>query len=229
MSDLCTIFNKITGCEVSEDVGPLNLKSKDPKARYSRNTISLAEPFNDKEYHLAGSFLGVVSVTGGASCTIKLDYIHSGVIDLREVKEIKAHFNKLYITTDGTGGVLTLYVCQAMETVIEPETKNIYTGMIYSNAPDTENDVQRLEEASMGFHLSSVIIRNAQPALGNDAEIGYVPFTGTLPNRAIFTAYSFRLIPKSHYTLTKVNAAGLGYCSTVEGNHANLKIIGTIA
>jgi hypothetical protein len=117
----------------------------------------------------------------------------------------------------------------SLKQVIEPETKNIYTGMLYSYAPNTENDVQRLEEASMGFHLSSVIIRNAQPSLGNDAEIGYVSFTGALPNRAAFTAYSFRLIPKSHYTLTKVNPAGLGYCSTVEGNHANLKIIGTIA
>jgi hypothetical protein len=124
MTDLCSIFNKITGCEVSEDVGPLNLKSKDPKARYSRIIVNLDEAFIDKEYYLAGSFIGVVSVTGGASCTIKLDYIRSGVIDLREVKEIKAQFNKLYITTDGIGGALTLYVCQAMETVIEPETSN---------------------------------------------------------------------------------------------------------
>lgn len=227
MTDLCTIFNKITGCETSGSLEALN--SKEPKARYSRITVNLDEAFIDKEYYLAGSYLGVVSVTGGASCTIKLDYERSGVIDLREIESIKANFNKLYITTDGTGGELTLYICQSMEAQIKPETKNIYTGMVYSYAPDTENDVLRLEDSSLGFHLSSVIIRNAQPSLGNDAEIGYVPFTGTLPNRATFTAYSFRLIPKSHYTLTKVNAAGLGYCSTVEGNHANLKIIGTIA
>jgi hypothetical protein len=226
MSDLCSIFNKITGCEVSEDVEPS--KSKDPKARYSRITISLNEAFTDKEYYIAGSYLGVVSVTGGASCTIKLDYERSGIIDLREIESIRANFNKLYITTDGIGGELILYICQSMVAQIKPETKNIYTGMVYSAAGNTADDVNRLEDASYGFHLSQVIIRNAQPTLGNDAEIGWIPFTGALPARADFLNWSFRLIPKSHYTLTKLNAAGLGYCSTVAGNPANLKIIGTI-
>lgn len=225
MGDLCTIFNKITGCEslAPEGVVP----SKDPKARYSRITVSLREAFTDKEFYLAGSFLGVVSVTGGASCAIKLDYLHSGVIDLREVKEIKAHFNKLYITTDGTGGELILYVCQAMETVIEPETKNIYTGMLYSDAGDTADNVIRLVDSSYGWHLSQVTIRNAH--FTRDAEVGYIPFTGAVPSRADFLGWSFRLIPKMQTTLVKVNAAGIGVCSTVAGNPANLKIIGTIS
>jgi hypothetical protein len=222
MTDLCTIFDKITGCETLEDVGP----SKDPKARYSRITIDLNEAFIDKEYYLAGSFIGVVSVTGGASCSIKLDYERSGVLNLREIKSIKANFNKLYITTDGVGGKVILYICQSMEAQIAPETKDIFTGMVFSVAANTANDVQRLIDSSYGFHLSEVTIRNAH--LVNDAEIGWVHFTDTVPSRAEFLAWSFRLLPKMQTTLVKVNAAGIGYCSTVAGNHANLKIIGSI-
>lgn len=220
MSDLCSIFNKITGCETPEGIVP----SKDPKARYSRITVSLDEALTDKEFHLAGSFLGVVSVMGGASCTIKLDYIHSGVIDLREVKEIKANFNKLYITTDGTGGALILYVCQYMETAIEPETKTAYSGITYSDVGYTTDNVLRLANASSGLMFEQLIIRNAN-ALG-DGEIGYVHPTKALPNRAVFVTSSFRLIPKSHYTLTKVNPASIGFCSTVLGSPILLKLIG---
>ena len=223
MADLCSIFNKITGCETREDIIP----SKDPKARYSRITIPLNVAFTDKEYHLAGSFIGVVSVTGGGSCTIRLDYLHSGQINLREIETIKSKFNKLYITTDGNGGVLTLYICQSMETIISPETKTAYTGMVLSMAGETGNDVLRLIDSSYGFHLTEVTIRNAN--FTRDAEIGWIPFTGGLPNRADFLTWSFRLIPKMQTTLVEVDAAGIGYCSTVVGAPANLKIIGSIA
>jgi hypothetical protein len=223
MGDLCSIFNKLTGCETPEGIG----SSKDPKARYSRITVSLDEAFTDKEYYLAGSYLGVVSVTGGASCKIKLDYTRSGVIDLREIESIHANFNKLYITTDGTGGDLILYICQSMVAQLKPETKNIYTGMIYNGAGATVDNVQRLLDSSFGIHFSQLIIRNAETL--RDAEIGHVPFTGDPPERAEFLTTSFRLLPKMQTTLVKVNAAGIGFCSTGAGLPAELKIIGTIA
>jgi hypothetical protein len=99
--------------------------------------------------------------------------------------------------------------------------------MVYNGAGDTSNNVIRLVDSSYGIHFSQLIIRNAD--FTNDVEIGGIPFTGGLPERADFITTSFRLIPKMQTTLVKVNPAGIGFCSTVENNHGNLKIIGTIA
>jgi hypothetical protein len=220
MSELCDLLDKLTGCGVN------GIPSKDPKGQYTRIVIPLNESFTDKEYHLAGSFLGIVSIKGSASCKIKLDFIHNGLIDLREIQTIRSHFNKIYVSTNGYGGELTIYICQSMETSIATKSKSAWMGQIFSAKGNIPDDPMRLEEASCGFHLAQVVIRNGDYT--DDCEVGWVPSTGDLPSRADFLDWSYRVIPKMELILYNVDPASIGLCATSTAHPPYMKIIGTI-
>jgi hypothetical protein len=219
MGELCNLINKVTGCDIPEVV------SKDIKGRYSRIRISLYEPFTDKEFHLTGSFIGVASITGGGTCEIRLDHVHAEVINLREIKEIKSRFDKIYITSDGWGGFLTLYICQSMETIIDAEKETVFTGTLRNYSRNSQNYVRRVSETWF-YKANRFKIRNTHAV--NGVDIGYVPFTADLPDAASFRAYAFRLIAQDVLELTEVQLKGIGFISAVDDASATLKMMGSM-
>jgi hypothetical protein len=90
------------------------------KARYARIELPLGTAQSNKEMHLVGDYIGVVSITGSGTVKVRLDHRHSQEIDLREVSEISAVFGKLYFTSDGAGGTCTLYIGGALSARLKP-------------------------------------------------------------------------------------------------------------
>ena len=221
MADLCSIFNKITGCETREDIIP----SKDPKARYSRIRIRLYDSFTDKEFYLSGSFIGVASITGGATCQLRLDHIHAEEINLREVEEIRSNFNRIYITTDGAGGVVTLYICQSMETIISADKKTVFTGLCNNYSYVSTNTVRRV---SPNYHYKANRIRIRNTHATYAVELGTIISKTSVPSTAIFRSWSYRLIAQEAIEFTHVDLFHMGFVSTVDDAHVNLKMMASL-
>ena len=93
------------------------------KGYYSRVNISLNNPEREKELHLAGDYLTIITITGSGSCEIKLNHRHSQSIDLREVSEISGAFETLFLTTDGGGGVCTAFIGNCVALHLAPSTQ----------------------------------------------------------------------------------------------------------
>jgi len=218
--DLCDIVNKLTGCETPES----KIATKEPKGHYSRINISLDSVLDNVEFHLAGSFIGVAAITGVATCEIRLNHPHAELINLREVHEINGIFNKIYVTTDGVQGECVIYVCQHMVTKIKTSEKTKFHGMIRNYAKTTSNDVARLTEP---FHYiaKKLDIRNTDAV--NSAEIGVAPFWG-LPSTATFRGYSYRILAEDNLSLSYVDLFYVGYVSTVDDAHVDLRMIATM-
>jgi hypothetical protein len=111
------------------------------KARYARIELPLDSAESNKEMHLVGDYIGVVSITGSGTVKVRLDHRHSQEIDLREVSEISAVFGKLYFTTDGGGGTCTLYIGGALSARLKPIQGKV------SIRNTTGSDVDLLTEA----------------------------------------------------------------------------------
>jgi hypothetical protein len=111
------------------------------KARYARIELPLGSAESNKEMHLVGDYIGVVSITGSGTVKVRLDHRHSQEIDLREVSEISAVFGKLYFTTDGGGGTCTLYIGGALSARLKPIQGKV------SIRNTTGSDVDLLTEA----------------------------------------------------------------------------------
>lgn len=220
MVDLCKIVDTLTGCGAPERI----ITSKDPKGRYSRISVNLEEAYTDEEYHLAGNFIGVSFISGGGSCIVKLDYIGSQGISLREVQTIKSAFDRLYITSDGNGGTAILYICQAMETLISPNVETPWQGVLRNYSLISTNIVRRVDD---WHHKANTFkIRNTDAA--NGVDIGYVPYTGDLPATSDFRDISYRLIAQAEMELTEVDLMGIGFVSTNDDAHAQLKMMGSM-
>jgi hypothetical protein len=219
MGDLCTIFNKITGC----DVPRAEISSKDPKARYSKIEISLGASCEDKELYLSGSFIGVSYLSGGGSCEIKLDYIAAQKIDLRQVRQIRANFSKIYFTCDGHGGLCRIYVCQAMETTIDPSNQSPYSGTVWSASKNSTNIVRRITDYGH-VKVNRIKIRNTHATYGVD--LGFVS-KASIPDTAYFRSYGYRLIAQDDIEFTELDLYGMGFVSTVDDSPVTLKMVAT--
>lgn len=217
MSDWCSAINQMFGCNIRET------PSKDPKARYSQIRIPLNASYTDKELYLSGSFIGVAAITGGGTCEIKLDYTAAQKINLRQVREIKANFTKIYVSSDGHGGACYLYICKAMETTIDPNNVTIYSGTLLSISKNSTNIVRRVT-ATSHHKVSRIKIRNTHATYGVD--LGFVSRT-SIPDTAYFRTYGYRLIAQDDIEFTEIDTWGLGFVSTVDDNHVNLKMIAT--
>jgi hypothetical protein len=216
MSDLCNIVNRLTGC--TEDV------SKDPKARYSRISISLYEAFTDRELHLAGNFIGVAYITGGGTCEIKLDYEHANKINLREIEGIKGNFSKIYATSNGKGGFCYLYICQAMETTINPKKASVFTHTVRTVVRNSTNIVRRVQD-DYHRYANRIQIRNTHAV--NGVDFGYVPID-SIPDTADFRNDGYRLIAQDAIAFTEVDLYSLGFVSTIDDASVTLKMIATM-
>ena len=96
------------------------MKAEGVKGRYARVEIDLATASSDGLLEITGDYIGVVSITGDGTCKMRLDHRHAQQIDLREVEEIMSPFGKVYFTTDGAGGTLTIYVGGALTARLKP-------------------------------------------------------------------------------------------------------------
>jgi hypothetical protein len=217
MGDWCDVINQMFGCDTKE------ILSKDPKARYSKIKIPLDTLYTDKELYLAGSFIGVAAITGGGTCDIKLDYINSGKINLRQVREIKANFSKIYASSDGHGGNCYLYVCKAMETIINPNNVTKYTGTVYNISKNSTNIVKRCSDSHV--IVNRIQIRNTHATYGID--LGIVP-RDSIPDTAYFRSYGYRLIAQDDISFTELDLHSLGFVSTVDDDPVTLKMIATV-
>lgn len=88
--------------------------------RYARIEIPLDTASVDGLIDIYGDYIGVVSITGDGTCKVRLDHRHAPQINLREVQEIASPFGKLYLESDGAGGLLTLYVGGALTARLKP-------------------------------------------------------------------------------------------------------------
>jgi hypothetical protein len=88
--------------------------------RYARIEMPLGVAKTNELIDIYGDYIGVVSITGDGSCKVRLDHRHAPQINLREVQEISSPFGKIYLETDGAGGMLTLYVGGALTARLKP-------------------------------------------------------------------------------------------------------------
>lgn len=188
------------------------------KGRYARIEIPLDEAENDKELFLTGDYLSVVSITGEGTCVMKLDHRHSQKLDFREVSGITGLFERLYFTTNGGGGICTLFVGTGIAINISPDPEKLWAGGAISTQITTTTDtVQGL--AAVPLKLEDVTILNE-----NALYACYVgPYNSVL---ATFKAHAYLLLPHKTFKFTKVDMYSLGTTSYDGTNNVILDILG---
>ena len=125
------------------------------KGRYSRIVLDLSSAKTNEELAISGDYIGVVGITSTGSVKIRLDHRHSQEINLREVAEITSPFNRIYFTTDGTGGQAVLYVGGALTARIKPlEQKVSIRNIAGSDVDLVEN---KRFTAHVGGHLKATL------------------------------------------------------------------------
>ena len=188
------------------------------KGRYSRIEISLDDVENDKELHLTGDYLNIITITGDGSCQVRIDHRHAQLIDLREISEFSGEFERLYFTTDGGGGTCVFFVGIGMSVHVSPDPqKKRNAGVASTQITTSVTVVQSL--ANDSYILNNVTILNT-----NGIYPCYVgPYNA---NPTTFRAYAYILLP--HKTL-KFAIADMAALATVSYEYYNVKlaIIGT--
>jgi hypothetical protein len=189
------------------------------KGRYARIEIPLDKVENDKELHVAGDYFSILSITGGGSCEIKLDHRHSRSIDLREISGITGLYERIYFTTDGGGGICTIFVGNGMAIQVLPDQEKLWRGEPTSAQVSTlALTVQPL--ATYQLRLRSVIIQNS-----NGIYACYIgPYNLDL---ATFKAHAYVLLPHKMLKFAVLEMYSMGCVSYDGSNNVTLNIIGT--
>jgi hypothetical protein len=189
------------------------------KGRYARIEIPLDKAETGKELHLSGDYLSVVSITGDGTCIIKLDHRHSQNINLREISGISGAFERIYFTSDGKGGTVTLYIGAGMAIHVSPDPQKLKSGGTVCTQVTTSNTaVQSL--ASEVYNLRDVTILNS-----NGIYSCYVGSYNPVP--ATFRAYAYVLLPHKTLHFTFKDMYSLGIISYDGVNNVIVGIIGT--
>jgi hypothetical protein len=189
------------------------------KGRYARIEIPLDKVENDKELHLAGDYFSILSITGEGSCEIKLDHRHSRSIDLREISGITGLYERIYFTTDGGGGICTIFVGNGMAIQVLPDPQKLWRGEPISTQ-FTTSALTVLPLASAQLRLRSVTILNS-----NGIYACYVgPYNVDL---ATFKAHAYVLLPHKILKFAVLEMYSTA-CVAYDGvNNVILDIIGT--
>jgi hypothetical protein len=189
------------------------------KGRYAKIEIPLNKAESDKELHLTGDYLSVISITGHGSCEIKLDHRHSQAIDLREITEISGFFERVFFTTDGDGGTCTCFVGTGMSIHVTPNPQKLRNGGIASaQIISTTDTVEAL--ANNPYILNNITILNSSGI--------YTCYVGPYnPNVPTFKSHAYVLLPHKtlHFALADMYA--LAVISYDGVNTPTLNIIGT--
>ena len=189
------------------------------KGRYARIEIPLNIAETGKELHITGDYLGVISITGDGSCDIKLDHRHSQAIDLREITGFSGFFERLYLTTDGEGGICSIYVGTGMAVHIAPDITNLWAGSSASTQITTLNDVVEAF-ASESFQLHDVSIVNT-----NSLYACYVGSYNSIP--ATFRTYAYTLLPHKILQFGIMDMYALGLISYDGVHNVKVDVLGT--
>lgn len=188
------------------------------KGRYARIEIPLDVAENDKELFLTGDYLSVVSITGEGTCVMKLDHRHSQKLDFREISGITGLFERLYLTTNGDGGICTLFVGTGIAITISADPEKLWAGGAISTQVTTTTDtVQDL--ANSPLKLDDVVIQNENALYA--CYIG--PYNNVL---ATFKAHAYVLLPHKTIKFTKVDMYSLGVTSYDAINNVIIDILG---
>jgi hypothetical protein len=188
------------------------------KGRYARIEIPLDVAENGKELFITGDYLSIISITGEGTCEVKLDHRHSQTINLREISGFSGLFDRLYLTTDGGGGICSIFVGTGMAIQVMPDPEKLWAGGSASTqVATTTTDVQSL--ASTSVKLEDVTILNS-----NGIYACYVgPYVSVL---ATFKAYAYVLLPHKTLKFSKMDMYTLGIASYDAVNNVIVDIIG---
>jgi hypothetical protein len=219
MSNLCDVVTKITGCGIPEGA-PID---KIVKASYYRVSVSLNEAVTNEKLSIAGEFLTVGKINGYASCEIRFNHPNATLVNLREVREMKGHFDDIYFTTDGYGYECVLYVATSPNATIRTGEPIRYDGSALSGSVNSKNYIRRFHEEE--YIMNDFWIRNTHAA--NTVEIG-VLHPDYITEVATFRNYSWRIAAGDVFRIGKINLRTFGYVSTVDDQHVNLKYLGSI-
>jgi hypothetical protein len=189
------------------------------KARYARIEIPLNKAETGKELFLTGDYLSVVSITGEGSCNIKLDHRHSQSIDLREVSGVSGVFDRIYLTTDGEGGTVILYIGTGMAIHVAADPQKLKSGGTVNAQVTTSNTVVTCLANEL-YNLRDVTILNSNGI--------YSCYVGAYnPTPATFRAYAYVLLPHKTLHFTFKDMYTLGIISYNAVNNVIIDIIGT--
>jgi hypothetical protein len=189
------------------------------KARYARIEIPLNKAETGKELHLSGDYLSVVSITGDGTCIIKLDHRHSQDIDLREISGISGAFERIYLTTNGEGGTVTVYIGAGMAVHVLPDPQKLKSGGTVCTQATTSNTVVTCLANEL-YNLRDVTILNSNGI--------YSCYVGSYnSNAALFRTYAYVLLPHKTLHFTFKDMYTLGIISYDGVNNVIVDIIGT--
>ena len=189
------------------------------KTRYARIEISLEKAETGKELFLSGDYLSVVSITGTGTCKIKLDHRHSQFIDLREISSIQGLFERIYLTTDGKGGLVTLYIGTGMAVNVQPDPQKLRSGGTVSTQVLTTNDSVTCLANNL-YNLRDVTIQNS-----NGIYPCYIGPYNSVP--ATFRAFAYVLLPHKTLQFGFKDMNTLGIISYDGVNNVMVNIIGS--
>lgn len=189
------------------------------KDRYTRIEIALDKAENDKELHITGDYLSLISISGTGTCEIKLDHRHSQKINLREISGITGIFERVFFTTDGAGGTCTMFIGTGMAITISPDPQQLENvGTASIQITTLVNTVSSL--ASESFKLRNVSILNT-----NGIYTCYVgPYSSDVDE---FKSHAYVLLPHKSMRFSIVDMYTLA-CLAYDGvNNVVIAIIGT--
>jgi hypothetical protein len=158
------------------------------KARYARIELPLGSAESNKEMHLVGDYIGVVSITGDATVKIRLDHRHSQEINLREVSEISAVFGKLYFTTDGAGGTCTLYIGGALSARLKPIQGKVSIRNIAGSDVDLVEDKRFVSHTGGHAKTTLSVADTAQRMVASSTKVKWAMFNSSLAIRWGFSS-----------------------------------------
>jgi hypothetical protein len=188
------------------------------KGRYARIEIPLNKPESGKELHIIGDYLSIISITGEGTCKVKLDHRHSQSINFREIKGISGVFGRLYLTTDGAGGICSIFVGTGMAIHVMPDPEKMWGGGSASaQISTTTTTVEAL--ANSAFKLEDITIQNSNGI--------YACYIGAYDsNLATFKTHAYVLLPHKIMKFNKMDMYALGIASYDGVNNVTVNIIG---
>lgn len=188
------------------------------KGRYARIEVSLDETESDKELFISGDYLSIISISGEGSCELKLDHRHSQTINLREITGITGVFERVFFSTNGAGGVCTMFVGTGLAITISPDPEKLFRGGTACTQVTTLTSTV-LGLASEPFKLRDVTILNSNGV--------YACYVGSYNSvAATFKAYAYVLLPHQTLKFGLVDMYSLGTISYDGTHNVILDLIG---
>jgi hypothetical protein len=218
MGEICDLIDKVTGC----GVGTIE-KTKISKASYYRISISLTKPLDNVKLSIAGEYLTVAKIKGYASCKLRFNHSNATLIDLREIREIKGHFDEVYFTTDGQDYECIIYVATSPNSTIRTgEALKTQGGIVnyYTTSTDYVRRFAAIDILMNEWHMRNMHNLNSFLVGGVDPD--------SLPDIATFRGYAFQVVNLYTFKLGNVNLQTLGYSTNSNGNFCNIQCIGTL-